>query len=55
MRFLVIFLSIFIFLKTFYYGIYEIKHENKSGGYAVIFLSFVSLIAPNVIMLFRRS
>lgn len=53
MRIIIIFLSIFIFLKTFYYGIYEIKHNNKIGGYSVILLSFVSLIAPNIVMLFR--
>lgn len=55
MKFVVIFLSIFIFLKTFYYGLYEIKQQNKIGGYVVIFLSFISLVAPNIILLFRRS
>ena len=54
MKFLDIFLSILIFLKTFYYGLYEIKQKNKSGGYGVILLSFVSLLAPNIIMMFRR-
>ena len=54
MRILIFILTIFVFLKTFYYGIYELKENNKIGAYVVFFLSFFSLIAPNVIMLFRK-
>lgn len=54
MSIIVAVLSIFIFLKTFYYGLYEIKQKNKLGGSTIIILSFVSLIAPNVIMFFRK-
>ena len=54
MSIIVLILSIFIFLKTFYYGIYEKNQQNKSGAYIVFALSFISLILPNVIMLFRK-
>lgn len=54
MNILIFILSIFIFLKTFYYGLYEIKQNNKTGGSFVILLSFISLIGPNIIMLFRK-
>lgn len=41
---IVIFLCI---LKTFFYGLYEIKeNENKLGGSFVIFISIVGLIVP---------
>lgn len=54
MSILVFILSIYIFLKTFYYGLYEIKQNNKVGGSFIILLSFISLISPNIIMLFRK-
>lgn len=45
-----IFISIIIFfcnLKTFFYGLYEIKeNNNKLGGSFVIFISAVGLIIP---------
>ena len=41
-------IAIFIcILKTFFYGLYEIKEkENKLGGSFVIFISIVGLIIP---------
>ncbi len=54
MNFIVLFLSIAIFIKVFSYGLYELKMKNKLGASAVILVSLFSLIAPNVIMLFRK-
>lgn len=53
MRILVIILSIIIFIKTLSYGIYELKDENKLGGFTVISLAVISLILPNVIVCIR--
>ena len=41
-------ITIFIcILKTFFYGLYEIKqNENKLGGDFVIFISIIGLIVP---------
>ena len=43
-------IAIFIcILKTFFYGLYEIKqNENKLGGSFVIFISIVGLIIPMI-------
>ena len=54
MHFLVIILSVVIFIKTTSYGLYELKeNNNKSGGIVVIGISTVSLILPNLVVLFR--
>ena len=54
MHFLVIILSIIIFIKTTSYGIYELKeNNNKSGGIVVIAIATVSLILPNLVVYFR--
>jgi hypothetical protein len=54
MRIVIVILSIFIVLKTFSYGIYEIKNnENKSGGIAVICVSLLSAILCDVIVYLR--
>lgn len=51
MVFVVIFLSIWFFIRTFSYGIFEIKNNsNKPGGITIIILSIISLIFPNVII-----
>ena len=44
----IISIAIFIcILKTFFYGLYEIKqNENKLGGDFVIFISIIGLIVP---------
>ncbi len=49
MKIIIALLSLFVFLKTFYYGIYELKqNNNKIAGGTIIFLSFVCLVVPNV-------
>ena len=54
MHFLVIILSIIIFIKTTSYGIYELReNDNKSGGIIVIAIAVVSLVLPNVVVYFR--
>lgn len=52
MKFIAIILLIFAFLKSFYYGIYEIKEkENKPAGITVIFLAILGLIFPVTLLL----
>ncbi len=44
---------IYAFLKSMFYGYFEIKEkENKSGGIIVIFLSIIGLILPSILLLF---
>lgn len=44
-------LIIFSFLKTLFYGIYEINNnQNKSGGITVIVLGIIGLILPIIII-----
>lgn len=52
--FITVVISIWIFIKTISYGIYEIKkNSNKSGGIAVIALSILSLILPIIMVIYR--
>ena len=54
MKFLVLILSIIIFIKTTSYGLYEVReNNNKSGGITVISLAVASLILPNLVVFFR--
>ena len=54
MKFLVIVLSIIIFIKTTSYGLYELKeNNNKVGGITVIAIAALSLVLPNVVVYFR--
>ncbi len=47
MRIIVCLLSIWVFIKTLSYGIYEIKqNSNTFGGIATIVLAVLSLILP---------
>lgn len=47
MKILAIIFLIYAFLKSIFYGYFEIKEkENKSGGIAVIFLAIIGLIFP---------
>lgn len=51
---LIIILSIWIFIKTISYGIFEIKNNsNKPGGITIIIISIISLIYP-IIMIYIR-
>lgn len=52
MKFLAIIFLIYVFLKGFYYGIFELKEkENKPGGITSIFLAILGLILPLIILL----
>ena len=54
MGIVVVLLSIWIFIKTLFYGIYEIKNNsNKPGGITIILISIISLILPNVMIYIR--
>ena len=53
MKILLFLLTLFIFIKTLYYGIYEIKQNNKTSGIVIIALSIICLIAPNVLINFN--
>ena len=47
MKILSIIFLIYAFLKSVFYGYFEIKEkENKSGGIAAIFLAIIGLIFP---------
>ena len=47
-------ITIFILIKTIFYGVYEINTEkNKTGGIAVILLSIFTTVLANIIMFFR--
>lgn len=53
MKFLVIILSIIIFIRTISYGIFEIKDNNKSGGITVIIIATLGLVLPNLVVYIR--
>ncbi len=49
-----IIITIFILLKTIFYGLYEINTENnKSGGITVIVFSILAVAFTNIIVFFR--
>lgn len=52
MKIFIILLSLYIFFKTLYYGIYEIKQNNKTPGVSIIILSVLLLIALVLVSLF---
>lgn len=46
--------SIFIFLKTIFYGMYEIKNNNnKLGGFIIIIISIIVLFLPSYMVYIR--
>ena len=52
--FLFITFSLYVLLKTIFYGLYEIKTQNnKSGGIGVIILSTFVTIFANVIVFMK--
>ncbi len=54
MKILLFLLTLFIFIKTVYYAIYEIKeNNNKTSGIFIIILSIICLILPNVLIDFN--
>lgn len=51
MNYIVAALSVFVFMQTLRYGIYEKKQNNNNIGAIIIYmLSITCLILPNVIM-----
>lgn len=50
---LFILISLYVLIKTIYYGIYEIKeNDNKTGGITVISFSVIVFIFFNIVILF---
>lgn len=50
-HFVFTFVTIFVLIKTIFYGIYEINTEkNKTGGIAVICFSILVTIFSNIII-----
>lgn len=47
MNLTVFFISLYIFIDTLAYGIYEIKKKNKFGGIFVILLSIFMILLVN--------
>ncbi len=46
-------ISIWAFIKTLSYGIYELQQKNKSGGFSVIILAIITLILSNAVFWLR--
>lgn len=56
MRIVIGLLSLFVFFKTLYYGIYEFKqNQNKIAGFSIIVLAIVCLIVPNILIVLRMN
>ena len=54
MFFIILIISIIIFLKTLSYGIYEMKiNNNKPAGIVIIFLASIVLIFAPLVTWFR--
>lgn len=50
---IIFFISLWIFIRTLTYGIYEIKqNSNTIGGITTIVFATLSLILPNIIVYF---
>lgn len=50
---LFVLISLYVLIKTIYYGIYEIKqNNNKTGGIVVISFSVIVFIFFNIVILF---
>lgn len=52
MNYIILVLSIFVFIKTFGYAMFEQKEKNIIAAIIIYTLAFFSLIAPNVVMHF---
>lgn len=49
-----IFVTIFILIRTIFYGLYEINTENNmSGGIAVICFSVLVIVFANIVVFMR--
>lgn len=53
-NFVFIVVSLFILIKTIFYGLYEFNTQsNKSGGIAVICFSILVIVFANIIVFLR--
>lgn len=53
-RILFLVFSVFILIKTSFYGFYEFNAlKNKSGGIAIIVFSFMVMILTNVVVFIK--
>ena len=53
-HFLFLVFSLYVFLKTVFYALYEIKTQsNKSGGVAVIVFTVIVLIFANIVVFLK--
>ncbi len=53
MKFIIIIILIYSFLKSIYYGNFELKEKkNKSAGIAIYFLAILGFIFPTLLLLF---
>lgn len=53
-HFVFIIVTMFILIKTIFYGLFEINTQNnKSGGIAVICFSIVVIVFANIIVFLR--
>ena len=50
MNYIVLGISIFVFIKTFGYALFEQKQKNIIAAIIIYILSAVTIIAPNVVM-----
>lgn len=54
MKILIAILSIFVFFKTLYYGIYEYKkNNNKIAGISIMVIAVIVLVVPTVMVNLR--
>ena len=54
MRIIVLIFSIYVFIKSVAYGMFEYtQNNNKSGAIIIYILSTISLIAPNILIYLR--
>lgn len=53
-HFIFIVVTVFVLIKTIFYGIYEINTEkNKSGGIAIIIFSILVVVFSNLMTFIR--
>lgn len=51
MHFIILILSIYVFIQTVAYGIFEYKkNSNKIVGIFIFILAIISLILPNIVL-----
>lgn len=54
MRFIILILTIYVFIETVSYGIFEQKeNKNKVGAIIIYILSVIALVTPNILIYIR--